>query len=160
MDIFTKEQRDVLRAAHEHRGASFVELLQNCNIFNDGAWDSLVDKQVRGERCLMLEHGKPMVFAGGAKGIKLNGLRPVVVELGNGLTADDCLVHDETDPYLAAILARMDYPEFPVPMGVIHRRVRPTYDAQFNEQIAEAKAANPNASLRKLLYGGDTWKVE
>jgi 2-oxoglutarate ferredoxin oxidoreductase subunit beta len=160
VDIFTKEQREVMRAAHDHKGASFVEIYQNCNIFNDGAWDSLIDKQVRGERCLFLEHGKPMVFANGTKGIKLNGLRPTVVELGNGLTADDCLVHDETDPYLAGVLARMDYPEFPVPMGVLHRRSRPTYDAQFNAQIAEAKAATPNASLKKLLYGGDTWKVE
>jgi 2-oxoglutarate ferredoxin oxidoreductase subunit beta len=160
VDVFTVQQRDVLKAAYHHKGTSFVEIYQNCNIFNDGAWDQLIDKQIRGERCLFLEHGKPMVFAGGAKGIKLNGLRPTVVALGDGLTADDCLVHDETDPYLASILARMDYPEFPVPMGVIHRRSRPTYDAQFNEQIAAAKAAAPEASLKKLLFGGETWKVE
>lgn len=160
VDIFTKEQRDVLRAAHEHKGSAFVEIYQNCNIFNDGAWDQLVEKQVREERCLMLKHGQPMVFSGGKKGIKLQGLRPVVVDLGDGLTADDCLVHDETDPFLGAILARMDYPEFPVPMGVIHRHERPTYDAQFNEQISSAKAASPSVGLEKLLFAGDTWKVE
>jgi 2-oxoglutarate ferredoxin oxidoreductase subunit beta len=160
VDIFTKEQRDVLRAAHDHKGSAFVEIYQNCNIFNDGAWDQLVEKQVREERCLMLKHGQPMVFSGGKKGIKLQGLRPVVVELGDGLTADDCLVHDETDPFLGAILARMDYPEFPVPMGVIHRHERPTYDGQFNEQIAAAKVAAPAADLEKLLFAGDTWKVE
>ncbi len=160
VDIFTKEQREVMRAAHEHKGASFVEIYQNCNIFNDGAWDSLVEKPVREERCLFLTHGAPMVFAGGKKGIKLQGLRPTVVELGDGLTAADCLVHDETDPYLAGMLARMDYPEFPVPMGVLHRRARATYDSLFNEQVAQAKAATPDASLRKLLFAGDTWKVE
>jgi 2-oxoglutarate ferredoxin oxidoreductase subunit beta len=160
VDIFTKEQRDVLRAAHDHRGSAFVEIYQNCNIFNDGAWDALVEKQIRAEKCLMLENGKPMVFANGTKGIKLKGLRPTVVELGNGLTADDCLVHDESDEFLGAILARMDAPDFPVPMGVLHRRARPTYDQMFNDQIHAAKAADPNASLKKLLYGGETWKVE
>ncbi|MFZ5476936.1 MAG: 2-oxoacid:ferredoxin oxidoreductase subunit beta [Myxococcota bacterium] len=160
VDVFTKDQRDVLRAAADHRGSSFVEIYQNCNIFNDGAWDQLTEKAVREERCLMLQHGKPMVFAGGKKGIRLNGLRPTVVELGDGLGPDDCLVHDETDPFLASILARMDYPDFPVPMGVLHRNAsRPTYDAQFQAQIAAAKAAAPT-DLGKLLRGGDTWKVD
>jgi 2-oxoglutarate ferredoxin oxidoreductase subunit beta len=159
VDIFTKDQRDVLRAAHDHRGSAFVEIYQNCNIFNDGAWDQLVEKQYREARCLFLKHGEPMTFAGGTKGIKLNGLRPTVVDLGDGLSASDCLVHDETDPFLGAILARMDYPEFPVPMGVLHRRSRPTYDAAFNEQIAAAKAQAGSADLKKLLFAGDTWRV-
>jgi 2-oxoglutarate ferredoxin oxidoreductase subunit beta len=160
VDIFTKDQRDVLRAAHEHRGSSFVEIYQNCNIFNDGAWDSLVEKQYREARCLMLKHGEPMVFAGGKRGIKLNGLRPEVIDLDNGLGPDDCLVHDETDPFLGAILARLDYPEFPVPMGVLHRRERPTYDALFNAQIEIAKQQAGGVDLKKLVYGSDTWTVE
>jgi len=159
VDIFVKEQRDVLRAAAHHKGTSFVELYQNCNIFNDGAWEQLTDRPFREERCLMLEHGKPMVFAGGKKGIKLRGLRPEVVELGEGLSADDCLVHDETDSFLAAILARMDYPDFPVPMGVLHRKERPTYDGMVNEQLAVAKAAG-GPSLQKLLLGNETWTVK
>jgi 2-oxoglutarate ferredoxin oxidoreductase subunit beta len=162
VDIFTKDQRDVLRAAYEHRGAAFVEIYQNCNIFNDGAWDQLIDKNVREERCLFLTHGKPMVYAGGKKGIRLQGLRPTIIELGDGLTADDCLVHDETDPYLAAILARMDYPEFPVPMGVIHRKERPTFDAEMNEQLVEAKAAaeaKGPIDLQALVTGRETWTV-
>jgi 2-oxoglutarate ferredoxin oxidoreductase subunit beta len=113
----------------------------------------------------MLQHGKPMVFAGGKKGIKLNGLRPTVIELGDGLTADDCLVHDETDAFLASVIARMDYPDFPVPMGVIHRNAsRAPYDVAFQAQIAEAKAALPPGQgapdLGKLLRGNETWKVE
>jgi 2-oxoglutarate ferredoxin oxidoreductase subunit beta len=159
VDIFTREQRDVLRAAHDHRGAAFVELLQNCNIFNDGAWDALVDKQVREERCLFLEAGKPMVFAGGRKGIRLRGLRPEVIELGAGLGPDDCLVHDPSDPALAAILSRMDYPDFPVPMGVLYAVQRPTYDGQFNEQIEAARSVGA-PSLAQLLAGTETWTVE
>lgn len=159
VDIFTKDQRDVLRAAHEHRGTSFVEIYQNCNIFNDGAWDQLTEKSIRDERCMFLEHGKPMTFSGGKKGIRLDGIRPRIVELGTGLSADDCLVHDETDPFLAAILARMDYPDFPVPMGVLHRRIRPTYDQMANDQIAAAKAKGVG-DLQRLVTGNDTWKID
>jgi 2-oxoglutarate ferredoxin oxidoreductase subunit beta len=160
VDIFTKDQRDVLKAAYEHKGSSFVEIYQNCNIFNDGAWEALTEKSIRDQRVLMLEHGKPMVFAGGAKGIKLNGLRPEVVELGSGISADDCLKHDETDPFLAAVIARMDYPDFPVPMGVLHRRERPTYEALANEQIALVQERQGKGNLQKLLLGNETWKVE
>ena len=161
VDIFTKEQRDVLRAAHEHRGSSFVELLQNCNIFNDGAWDNLSDKAFREARCLFLEAGKPMVFAGGTKGIRLRGLTPEVVTLGEEtcLSADDCLVHDPKNIVLAGMLARMDFPDFPVPMGVIYDVDRPTYDAQFTAQVHEAMQTQ-SADLQALLNGGDTWKVE
>jgi len=158
VDVFTKEQRDVMHAAAAHRGAAFVELLQNCNIFNDGAWDSIVEKSVRSETCLFLEAGKPMVFAGGSKGIRLRGLAAEVVTLGEGLTADDCLVHDPSDIVLAGILARMEHPAFPVPMGVIYKVDRPTYDAQFTEQIQLAMNTQP-ADLQKLLAGGDTWSV-
>jgi 2-oxoglutarate ferredoxin oxidoreductase subunit beta len=159
VDIFTKDQRDVMRAAYEHRGSALVEIYQNCNIFNDGAWDALVDKTIREERCLFLQNGKPMVFAGGKKGIRLRGYRPEVIELGDGLGPDDCLVHDEADEFLGSILARMDYPEFPVPMGVLHRKERPTYDAMMNEQLESVKAKG-TPSLQKLLDGGETWTVE
>ena len=158
VDIFTKDQRDVLRAAADHKGTSFVEIYQNCNIFNDNAWTQLTDKPVREERCLFLTHGAPMVFAGGTRGIKLNGIRPEVVSLGNGLSASDCLVHDETDPFLGAIIARMDYPDFPVPMGVLYRRPRPTYEVQANDQMAAAKAQKA-PDLQKLLLGNETWTV-
>jgi 2-oxoglutarate ferredoxin oxidoreductase subunit beta len=160
VDIFTKDQRDVMKAAHAHRGTSFVEIYQNCNIFNDGAWDQLVEKQVREERCLMLQHGQPMVFGGGKKGIKIQGVRPVIVELGNGLGPDDCLVHDETDPFLAGMLSRMDYPEFPVPMGVIYKQPRPTFDALMNQQLEATRPATGVPDLQKLVSGNETWTVE
>ncbi len=159
VDIFTVQQREVLRAAYEHRGSSFVEIYQNCNIFNDGAWDQLIEKPIREERCLFLQHGKPMVFAGGKKGIRLQGIRPTIIDLGDGFTADDCLVHDETDEFLGAILARMDYPEFPVPMGVLHRKERPTFDGQMQAQLEAVIADKGVGDLQSLVTGRETWKV-
>ena len=158
VDIFTTQQREVMRAAHDHKGTAFVEIYQNCNIFNDGAWDQLVDKTYREARCLFLENGKPMTFAGGTKGIRLSGYRPEVVDLGNGLTADDCIVHNESDEFLAGMLSRMDYPTFPVPMGVLFRKPRPTYEAMMKEQMAEVQAKS-HPDLQKLVLGNETWKV-
>lgn len=158
VDVFVKEQRDVLKAAAGHRGTSFVEIWQNCNIFNDGAWDAVTDRAAREARVVFVEHGKPMVFYGGRKGVRLDGLRPVVVEIGSQFSASDCLVHDEADPFLAAVIARMDGPDLPVPMGVLHRRSRPTYDALANEQLAVARAARA-PDLQALLRGSETWTV-
>jgi 2-oxoglutarate ferredoxin oxidoreductase subunit beta len=158
VDVFVKEQRDVLKAASAHRGTSFVEIWQNCNIFNDGAWDAVTDRAAREARVVNVEHGRPLVYDGGRRGIRLEGLRPVAIELGATWSASDCLVHDETDPYLAAVLARMDGTELPVPMGVIHRRPRPTYEVLANEQIEAARAAR-KPDLQALLRGSETWTV-
>jgi 2-oxoglutarate ferredoxin oxidoreductase subunit beta len=159
VDIFTSQQREVMKEAYHHRGAAFLEIYQNCNIFNDGAWDTLIDKSVRDERCLFLQHGLPMVFAGGKKGIRIQGFRPEVIELGNGYSAADCVVHDVADPFLAGILARMDYPDFPVPMGVLFKKDRPTFDSLVNEQIDTARAKG-EPDLQQLLLGKETWTVE
>ncbi len=158
VDIFTTQQREVMKAAYHHRGSAYVEIYQNCNIFNDGAWDQLVDKTIRDERCLFLENGKPMVFAGGKKGIRIHGFRPEVIELGSGLSADDCVIHDSSDQFLAGILARMDYPEFPVPMGVLYQSERPTFDAMMNDQLDAARAKG-EPDLQQLLLGKESWKV-
>ena len=110
---------------------SFVEVLQNCNIFNDGAWRDFTDRDVRDDRMLFLEHGKPLIFGKERdKGIRLNGLHPEVVTIGeNGITEADLLVHDQhaEDPYLALILSRMFWPDFPVPVGVLREVDRPTH---------------------------------
>ena len=158
VDIFTTQQREVMRAAYHHKGSAFVEIYQNCNIFNDGAWDQLVDKTIREERCLFLENGKPMLFAGGKKGIRLRGYRPEVVDLGNGVTVDDCLVHNDSDEFLAGILARMDYPEFPVPMGVLYQKARPTIEGMMAEQMAAIQAKG-KSDLQKLVLGNETWTI-
>ena len=113
--------RSLLRAA-QHKGTSFVEVLQNCNIFNDKTHDPVVNRTVRDERTLRLEQGQPLLFGKEKdKGIVLDGLTPRVATLGD-VTLDDILVHDEKrdDALLATLLAQMEYPDFPVPMGVFH----------------------------------------
>ena len=129
----------MLERAAEHRGTSFVEVYQNCNIFNDGAFADFAAKEVRADRMLFLEHGKPMIFGKDRdKGIRFNGMQlEVVDDRRDGVTEADILVHDETrdDPTIAFMLSRMDCPEYPVPVGVLRAVQRPTYDALMAEQI-------------------------
>ena len=160
VDTHTEHLQQTLEQAGRHRGSVFVEVLQNCNIFNDGAWRSFTDREVRDDRMLVLEHGRPMIFGKDRdKGIRLRGLRPEVVQLGGGITEADLLVHDETaeDPYLAFMLSRMFWPEFPVPVGVLRRIVRPTHDQLMADQITGAIAKQGAGDLRRLLNSGETW---
>ena len=155
---------EVLKAAHDHRGASFVEIYQNCNIYNDEAFEEFTAKDVRADRMLYLKHGEPMIFGKNRdKGIRINGLKPEVVEIGqNGITEADILVHDVTleDPTIAFMLTRMDYPEFPVPIGVIRDVQRPTYNDLMTEQIAKAVETQGEGDLDALFRQGDVWEVE
>jgi len=160
VDTHTEHLQQTLTAAGFHRGSAFVEVLQNCNIFNDGAWRSFTDREVRDDMMLVLRHGEPMIFGKDRdKGIQLQGLRPRVVQLGKGVTEADLLVHDETadDPTLAYVLSRMWAPEFPVPVGVFRRVLRPTHDQLVQGQIDDAVARQGSGDLRTLLYGGETW---
>jgi 2-oxoglutarate ferredoxin oxidoreductase subunit beta len=164
VDTHTEHLQETLERAGRHKGSAFVEVLQNCNIFNDGAWRSFTDREVREDKMLVLEHGKPMIFGKDRdKGIRLNGLRPEVVTLGGpeGYTEKDLLVHDETadDPTLAYLLSRMFYPEFPVPVGVLRNVDRPTHDQLATAQIEDAIARSGPGDLNKLLLSGDTWTV-
>ncbi len=150
------------RAAH-HKGASFVEVLQNCVVYNDDAFADFADKPVRPDRTVALEHGKPLIFGMEQnRGIRLNGVRPEIVELGNGVTEEDLLVHDETrdDPALAHILAQMQHPEYPVPLGVLRAVQRPSYEQLMEDQIQDAIARQGAGDLAALLSQGDTWTVE
>ncbi|MCW5890536.1 MAG: 2-oxoacid:ferredoxin oxidoreductase subunit beta [bacterium] len=159
VDVEAKHLQETIRRAHGHRGASFVEILQNCNVFNDGAFEHLTDKTRKADHTLVLEHGKPMVFGKNRdKGIVLRGFAPEVVALEHGLTEADCVVHDERNPVLAALLARMQAPDFPTPVGVLYAATRRCYDAAVNDQIMAAKAKTP-PDLGKLLRGNETWTV-
>ncbi|MCZ6632954.1 MAG: 2-oxoacid:ferredoxin oxidoreductase subunit beta, partial [bacterium] len=141
VDRNTKHMAEILRQASEHKGTSFVEIYQNCNIYNDGAWADFTGANVKDDNTLMLEHGQPMIFGKDKdKGIRLNGLTPEVVTLGNGVSESDLLVHDKNteQPALAYLLSRMEYPEFPVPLGVFRSIERPTYEEQVIEQCQQA----------------------
>ena len=167
VDTHSEHLQEMMQRAGEHSGAAFLEVLQNCNIFNDGAWRDFTDKSVKEDRMLVLKHGEPMIFgAEKNKGIRLNGLQPEVVTIGeNGVSVADLWVHDETDPDATRtqILSRMWWPDFPVPVGVFRRVPRPTHDQLLVEQIEGAKAARAAkgpVDLQKLLASGETWTVE
>ena len=159
VDVDQKHEGEVLKRAHNHRGASFIEILQNCTIFNDGAFNDVADKQIKAEHQLVLEHDKPLVFGKDRDhGIRMNGMRPEVVKLGNGVTEKDLLVHDETNLALAFMLGHFE-PPMPTPVGVFYCVERPTYDAAVNQQLADAQAKQGPGDLAALLRRGDTWTV-
>jgi 2-oxoglutarate ferredoxin oxidoreductase subunit beta len=162
VDVEARHLQETIRRAHAHRGSSFVEILQNCNIFNDGAFEDVTEKERKAEHQLVLEHGKPLVFGKNRdKGIRLGtGLRPEVVTLGDGVTEADLIVHDEHDPTLAYFLSRMSPPEFPTPLGIFLAVERQTYDAGVNAQLAAARPKTGVADLDALFNRGDTWTVE
>ena len=163
VDVFTPHLKRTLTEAHEHRGTSFVQIYQNCNIFNDGAFDSFRDKSHREDQTLTLEHGQPLIFGKKQdRGIRLNGCyRPEVVELGNGVTEKDLIVHDEKGPqgYLA-MLAEMGPPDFPKPIGVFRRIEAPTFDASMREQVDQITLEKGPGDLAGILNSGNTWEVE
>jgi 2-oxoglutarate ferredoxin oxidoreductase subunit beta len=163
IDVDAKVMAEVMAAAAAHEGAAFVEILQNCNIFNDGAWESISGKDVRADATIHLQHGEPMIFgAQRDRGIRLRGFTPEVVTIGvDGVTVDDLWVHDahDPDPTRAFILSRMASPGFPVPVGVLRATQRERYDALVNAQVATV-AGGGKAALRKVLVGNRSWQVD
>ncbi len=162
IDVNIKHLGVILQRAAEHRGTSFVEVYQNCNVFNDGAWKYATDRDEKSDNIVELEHGKPLIFGKNRdKGIRLNGLDPEIVELGKGISEDDLLFHDEQapEPSLAYLLSRMRYPEFPEPIGVFRAIDCPRYDHELNNQVAMARAEKGEGDLEKLFNSGETWTV-
>ena len=160
IDSNIKHLVQTLIRAEEHRGTSFVEVYQNCNVFNDKIWDYAKDKTTKHETTLVLEHGKPMIFAEGKKGIRLNGFSPEIVDLDK-VAQDDLLFHDEKadNSQLAFLLSRMRHPDFPEPIGVFRDVDRPSYDQMINAQVDEAKSEKGEGDLSKLFGSGETWTV-
>ncbi len=163
VDVDIHHLTDTLKRAAAHKGTAFVEIYQNCVIFNDGVFDYASDKSVKADNVLYLEHGKPLIFGKDKnKGIRLNGLDPEVVTLGPDVPMDDLLVHDEAaeEPSLAYLLSRMVHPEFPECLGVFRCVERPTYGDQMDAQIETAIKAKGPGKLEDLLTGDETWVVE
>jgi len=162
IDVNIKHLGETLRRAAEHKGTAFVEVHQNCTVFNHGAWSYETDRDRKADSTIVLEHGKPLIFGKNRdKGIRLSGMEPEVVELGRGVTEDDLLFHDERspEPSLAYLLSRMRYPEFPEPIGVFRAVDRPRYDVLINQQIDEARRIHGEGDLETLFHSGDTWSV-
>jgi 2-oxoglutarate ferredoxin oxidoreductase subunit beta len=165
VDVFQTHLREVLKKAAAHKGSAYLEILQNCNIFNDGAWETITERDARSEQVVQLEHGKPLIFGKNRdKGIRMVGLDLEVVALGNGITEQDLLVHDEhnQNPVYAFAISRMDtLPGFPTPLGVF-RSIEsvPQYEDLVNQQIAEVQAKRGKGDLAKLLRAGDTWELK
>jgi 2-oxoglutarate ferredoxin oxidoreductase subunit beta len=163
VDVFTPHLKQTMTDAHGHRGTAFVQIYQNCNIFNDGAFDEFREKKRRDDFTLPLKHGEPLLYGKQQdRGIRMTEhFRPEVVKLGHGVTEQDLLVHDEQGPigYLA-MLAELAPPNFPLPIGVIRRVERPTFDASVRSQIAEITKDQGAGELQKVLDSGQTWTVE
>jgi 2-oxoglutarate ferredoxin oxidoreductase subunit beta len=165
VDVFQQHLKDTLKKAAAHKGSAFIEILQNCNIFNDGAWEGLTEKEARSEHVVQLEHGKPLIFGKNRdKGIRLNGFDLEVVQLGNGISEKDLLVHDENHPRpaYAFLLAHMELrPGFPTPIGVLRAWDDiPRYEDVVAAQIQEVIAKRGKGDISKLLRTGDTWEVK
>jgi 2-oxoglutarate ferredoxin oxidoreductase subunit beta len=153
----------VLQRAAAHKGSAFIEVYQNCKIFNDGVFEYATDKGIKADNTLYLEHGKPLIFGKDRnKGIRLHGLDPEVVQLGNGITVDDLLIHDERaeEPSLAYLLSRMVYPRFPECIGIFRAVNRPTYDDIVNKQLDDVVKAKGKGKLEELFASDDTWVVQ
>ncbi len=165
MDRDPKHLQAMLLRSHAHKGASFLEIYQNCNIFNDGAFEIFTDKGSKAEETLFLEQGQPMVFGTDrSKGIKLDGFKPVVVNLTEGASMDDLWIHDEKDMYKAQILIRMfDDPNLadhlPRPFGVFYENDRACYEDVLAMQVEETISQKGKGDLNKLLKGRETWTI-
>ena len=164
MDRDPKHLQSMLLRSHGHHGASFLEIYQNCNIFNDGAFEIFTEKSSKAEETIFLENGQPLIFgAEKNKGIRLDGFKPQVVTIGDEYSADDLWVHDESDIFKAQILTRIfDNPReahhLPRPFGVFYEAIRPTYEDMLNMQVEEAKVKKA-ADLNKLLRGNEVWDI-
>ncbi|TWU51827.1 2-oxoacid:ferredoxin oxidoreductase subunit beta [Rubripirellula reticaptiva] len=162
IDAHVKHLGETLARAAAHKGTSLVEVYQNCNVFNDGAMAYAQEKKQRAQNVIELQHGKPLIFDEGKKGIRLVGNHLEIVNTAD-VPADDLLIHDEKapNPSIHMMLARMSYPEMPEPIGVL-RAVEgvATYDDQINAQVETAKSTKGEGDLDKLFSAGDTWTVK
>src|SRR5262245_57132784 len=164
VDTHTQHLQSIVERAMHHKGVSFIEVYQNCNIFNDGAFDAFTERDVRDDRMIQLEHGAPLVFGKERnRGVRMRSdMHLEVVQLGDGIGESELIVHNEKAPdsYLAYMLARMEYPDYPVPIGVFRDVTRATYEEMLSDQIRTATEKMGPGNLEKLINSGDTWVIE
>jgi 2-oxoglutarate ferredoxin oxidoreductase subunit beta len=163
IDTEMKHLSAVIKAAHAHQGASFVEILQNCPIYNDGIFEQVKDKKIAPDYRIEVEHGKPLVFGKESnKGIRLNrdSLALEVVALGGEAALDDILVHDQTNIAQAQLIAAMQGPDFPVAVGILYYKPVTAYLADLAEQRLKLREQRGTGDLDRLLQSGHTWQVK
>jgi len=163
VDVDPNHLTATLQRAAAHKGSAFIEIYQNCKIFNDGVFEYVTDKSSKADNSLYLEHGKPMIFGKDRnKGVRLNGLTPEVVIVGKDCGLDDVVVHDEKaeNATMAYLLSRMMVPQFPEVFGVLRQVSHPTYEESQQRQIDEVTAKKGKGDLDKLFRNDDLWVVE
>ncbi len=166
VDVDAEHMQYVFRRAQEHRGTSFIEILQNCPVFNDKEWDELEDKKQRVDAGLRLQHGQPLVTGseGRRRGIRIDSGVPAVIDLADGadISTADIAVHNENhhSPAYAFALASMERPNFPLPIGVFRAVESATYDGMLEQQMEQAMELRGAGDLRNLLHSGETWTVK
>ena len=162
IDRETKHMQGMISRSYEHKGTSFLEIYQNCNIFNDGAFGPMTGKESKADSVLWLENGQPMVFGKEKnRGIRLDGNTPMIVEIGDKWSLDDVLVHNESDYVIASFLSNLTYQsDFPDPIGVLYAIDSPTYEELMLNQISDAIGKKGSTSVQDILNAGDTWVVE
>ena len=162
IDKETKHLQEMITRSHAHKGTSFMEIYQNCNIFNDGAFSSLTDKETKLDTVLWLENKSPMIFGVEKnKGIRLDGNTPTVVEIGDKFSVDDILLHDESDYVIASLLSNMTYNDgFPDPIGVLYSIEDTRYEDMMMDQIREATKKKGKSTIQDIINAGDTWVVK
>ena len=165
LDRDPKHMQAMITRASKHHGLAFLEVYQNCPIFNDGAYFPLTEKETKADNVLFLEHGKPMVFGANMdKGIVLDGLDPKIIDLNDGRhSINDVWVHDETDPNPTRVflLARFtDMEGMPTPVGVFRKFDKPTYDGEYHKQISAQYEKKGKGTYQKLMMGKGTWEVK
>jgi len=167
MDRDPKHMREILKEANLHKGTSLIEIYQNCNVFNDGAFGVFTDKKTKADNTIFLEHGKPCVFGeNDSKGLKLENANPVVVDLTSGEhSVQDLWVHDKHDRFKSGVLMRCfdtpmpDRENLPRPFGIFYQEDRPCYEDMLHEQIAVSVNRKGEGDLDALLRGKNTWEI-
>ena len=160
MDRDPKHMREMLKRSNDHKGSSLLEIYQNCNVFNDGAFFGMTDKATKMNQTLFLEDGEPLLFGENkSKGIKLDGFKPIVVSMED-TSADDLWIHDEKDRVKAGLLTRFFDDEMPRPFGVFYSEDRMLYEDALVGQIEEAKELKGKGNLDELLKGSNTWSID
>ena len=162
-DMDRKHMVEVFKRANDHRGAAFVEVYQNCNVFNDGAFDTILNKDARPEMLIDLKHGEPIRFGAERQhGVVMNAFGEAQIVNIDDVGEERVLVHDEhrADPSLAFALSRLaDHPDTPTPVGVFRAVDRPSYEVEMQQQLVAAADRSGPGDLAALLRSGPTWTV-